>query len=485
MRWRSGARARALRALATSAASCVSLVSLSAGAIEYDVHAESFAQAYQVRGPFGTPVLSTRRFTQTLTLAVTHSFGERAPSLALRVRLRFDGEFGDSCGGLAGRCLEETTRERRTDFVPGFERRSVDLPYAYFDASNLFRGLLDVRVGRVLSSDVLGFFAFDGARARAYLGRFATVEVYGGLEVRGGFALSNARFERDGVLRLDRSAWEPSLAPFVTDSKHAPVVAVAIETAPWLPAFARATYRRVWTADGTSEERLGAAIDAQLHPRVRLEGRAAYSLPHRAFSVLGGSVRYENRMAGLSVDAGFERVRPTFDPSSIWASIWADSVDEARLRVASRARGPWMISAIAHGRRYAQAESGPSTNAPSSGDRWHGGATFSFVYDGTAWDLGARAVGEVGAVGARGGVDVDAAFEPWAGRLRFDGRASLWGNYDASRPERSGPTLALVAGAAAKLGPIAWLHVDGEYDANAIVGHRARVQATLVIGAQP
>lgn len=463
----------------------VALVSVDARAIEYDVHAESFAQAYQVRGPFGTPVLSTRRFTQTLTLAVTHSFGERAPSLAVRVRLRFDGEFGDACGGLAGRCLEETTRERRTDFVPGFERRSVDLPYAYFEANNLLRGALDLRVGRVLAADVLGFFAFDGARARAYLGRFATVEAYGGLEVRGGFALSNARFERDGVLRLDRSAWEPSLAPYVSDSKHAPVVALAIETAPWLPAFARAAYRRVWTADGTSEERIGAAVDAQLHPKVRVEGRAAYSLPHRAFSVLGGSVRYDDRASGLSIDAGFERIRPTFDPSSIWASIWSDAVDEARVRFARRAEARWMMSAIAHGRRYAQAESGPSTNAASSGDRWHGGATLSFVYDGFAWDVGARASGEIGAIGARGGIDVDASFEPWTGRLRFDGRASLWANYDASRPERTGPTLALVAGAATRLGPIAWLHVDGEYDANSIVGHRARLQATLVIGAQP
>ncbi|MBL8681268.1 MAG: hypothetical protein JNK05_18970 [Myxococcales bacterium] len=484
MTWRMLSRRDHVACVALVAAAS-SLVAPEARAIEYDIHAESLAQAYQVRGPFGTPVLSTRRFTQTLTLAATHSFGERAPALAFRVRLRFDGEFGDACGGLAGRCLEETTRERRTDFVPGFERRSVDLPYAYFEANNLLRGALDLRIGRVLSSDVLGFFAFDGARARAYLGRYATIEAYGGLEVRGGFALSNARFERDGVLRLDRSAWEPSLAPYVSESKHAPVVAVAIETAPWLPAFARATYRRVWTSDGTSEERIGAAVDAQLHPRVRLEGRAAYSLPHRAFSVLGGSVRYDDRAAGLSVDGGFERIRPTFDPSSIWAAIWADGVDEARVRVAHRGRGPWTFSAIAHGRRYAQSESGPSTNAASSGDRWHGGGTIAFVYDGVAWDVGARASGEAGAIGARGGLDLDASFEPWAGRLRFDGRASLWGNYDASRPERTGPTLALVAGAATKLGPIAWLHVDGEWDANAIVGHRARLQATLVIGAQP
>jgi hypothetical protein len=481
-RWRRTS-ASARRVGAAAIALCAS-APRGARAIEYDVHAESFSQAYQVRGPIGAPVLSARRFTQTLTLSVTHAFGERGPRLALRVRLRFDGEFGDACGGSAGRCLEETTRERRTDFVAGFERRSVDLPYAYFEATGLLRGALDLRAGRILSSDVLGFFAFDGARARAYLGRIATVEAYGGLEVRGGFALSNARFERDGVLRLDRAAWEPSLAPFVSSALAAPVVAVAVETAPWLPAFARASYRRVWTADGVSEERLGAALDAQLHGRVRVEGRAAYSLPHRAFSVLGGSARVTAARDWV-IDVGFERIRPTFDPSSIWASIWADAVDEGRVRVMHRGVGPYSVSGSLHGRRYAQAESGPSTGASSASDAWNGGGSLTCLYDGPAWDVGLRATAEGGVVGARGGVDIDGAFEPWGGRFRFDARASVWGHHDVTRPERSGPTLALVGGAAAKLGPIAWLHVDAEYDHNAVVGHRARLAATLVVGAQP
>ncbi len=455
-----------------------------AHSFEYDVQADSYAQAYQVRSPWGGPVLSARRFTQTLTFAITHSVAERGPRLALRVRLRLDGEFGDACGGGAARCLEETTRDRRSDFVPGFERRTVDVPYAYLDASGLLRGALDLRVGRVLTSDVLGFFAFDGGRARAQLGSYATVEAYGGLEVRGGFALSNARFERDGVARADRSAWEPSLAPYVSDRAYAPVFAVAIETPSWLPAFVRAVYRRVWTRDGVSEERVGAAVDAQLHPRVRLDGRAAFSFAHRAFSVLGGGLRWDATRA-ITVEASVERARPTFDPSSIWATIWADAVDDARVRVGYRGASLWSLSAAVHGRRYAQAEAGPSNGAAAAEDRFHLGATVSFLRDAAAWDVGVRAMGEAGPVGARGGVDVDAAFEPWGGRVRLDGRVSAWGNYDALRPERSGPSLALVGGGAAKLGPIATLHVDGEYDLNALAGHRFRAMATLSIGARP
>lgn len=471
--------------IAALVCSATVMVERGAQAIEYDVNAESFAQAYQVRGPWGGPVLSARRFTQTLTVAITHRVAERGPRLALRVRFRFDGEFGDACGGGAARCLEETTRERRTDFVPGFERRSVDLPYAYFDASGLLRGALDLRVGRVLSSDVLGFFAFDGARARAYLGSVATVEAYGGLEVRGGFSLSNARFERDGVFRSDRSSWEPSLAPYVSDRAYAPVVALAIETPSWLPAFARAVYRRVWTRDGVSEDRIGAAVDAQLHPKVRLDARAAFSFAHSAFTVMGASVAWDASRT-VFFEASFERLRPTFDPSSIWAAIWADAVDDARVRCNVRSeQSLWSSSAALYARRYAQSESGPSLNAAVAQDRYFAGGSLAFLRDAAAWDVAIRAMGEGGAMGARGGVDVDASFEPWGGRVRFDARASLWGNYDPVRPERSGPSLAVVGGAAVMLGSLARLHIDGEWDHNVVAGDRFRLGATMVIAAKP
>ncbi|MFO0557191.1 MAG: hypothetical protein U0269_04175 [Polyangiales bacterium] len=477
--------ARSKWGTATLVAIATGLVATRASAIEYDVNAESFAQGYQVRGPWGGPVLSLRRFSQTVTVAITHRMGERGPRLALRVRLRFDGDFGDACGGGAARCLEETTRERRTDFVPGFERRSVDLPYAYFDASGLLRGALDLRVGRVLTSDALGFFAFDGARARAYLGSIATVEAYGGLEVRSGFSLSNSRFERDGVFRADRSSWEPSLAPYVSDRAYAPVVAIAVETPAWLPAFARAVYRRVWTAQGVSEERIGAAVDAQLHPKVRLDARAAFSFAHSAFTVIGASLAWDVTRA-VFAEASFERVRPTFDPSSIWASIWADAVDDARLRCNVRSEGSlWSASAALYGRRYAQADAGPSTNAAVAQDRYNVGGSIAFLRDAAAWDVAIRAMGEGGAVGARGGLDVDASFEPWGGRVRFDARGSLWANYDSVRPDRSGPALALVGGASVMLGALARLHVDAEWDHNAVAGDRFRLGATMVVGARP
>ncbi len=465
---------------------CVALLwSKTVRAVEFAVEAHTAAQAYQIRSPVGGPVLSARRVTQTLGLSATHAFGRRGPRFTLRARLRIDGDFGDACGGSAARCLEETTRERRTDFVPGFERRSVDLPYAYVELAGLWDGGLDVRVGRVMVSDVLGFFLFDGAKARARLGDVVVAEALAGLEVRRGFGLSNGRFERDGVLRLDRSGWEPGLAPYVSDAVPAPMVAVALETPAGLPAFARAVYRRVWSVDGVSEERVGAAVDASVHPWVRLRGAAAYSLPHRAFSVLGGSVSVSKPFAPWSLEGSLERLRPTWDPSSIWAALWADGTDEARVRGGLRLGERLALSAAYWARRHALSESGPSRGASWATDLFSAGGSLSMGMDAAAWDFGARVQAESGSAGARAGVDLDGAISPWGERLRLDGRASLWWQRDAIRADRSGLSLSLVAGAATQLGALAWLHVDGEYDRNAIVGDRFRVSATLAVGATP
>jgi hypothetical protein len=465
--------------------SIVLVCGASARAIEYAVDAQTVAQAYQVRAPFGGPVLSARRVTQTIGLSVAHAFGARGPRFSLRARLRIDGDFGDACGGAAARCLEETARERRTDFSPGFERRSIDVPFAYVDVSGLWGGAVDARAGRVMTADVLGFSLFDGARVRARFGAALTAEALVGLEVRRGFALSNGRFERDGVLRLDRAGWEPSLAPWVSDAIPAPLVGVAIETPEGLPAFARAVYRRVWTAEGVSEERAGASADAALHPWVRVRGTSAYSIPHRAFSVLGASVTVARPLAAWSVEGAIERVRPTFDPGSIWASLWADGTDEARARASLRAHERLALSVSAWGRRHALSESGPSRGAAWARDLYSAGCAWTAAYDAPAWDLGARAQVEAGSSGERGGLDVDGAIEPWGDRVRLDGRASLWWQRDAIRADRSGLSLSVVGGAATRLGALAWVHLDGEYDRNAIVGDRFRVSATLAVGASP
>ncbi|MDP3278106.1 MAG: hypothetical protein Q8Q09_23170 [Deltaproteobacteria bacterium] len=457
-----------------------------ASAVEYDIDTQTLAQAWQWRSPWGGPVISRRTLNELVTVSLVHRGGPRDPVARLHFRLRFDNDFGDACDGIASRCLEETAPERRTDYVPGLVRRSIDLPYAYLDVSNLLRGALEARVGRMVHVDALGFFAFDGARLRVALGSYAIAEVYAGLEVRNGFALSSGRFERDGVSRADRSSWPLSLAPSVKQNLYAPVVAAALETPAFLQTFARATYRRVWTSEGIAEEKLGASVESSVHPLVQLSGRTVYSLPQRQLSELRASVSVRTERNSLRAEAQIQRIRPSFDLTAIWSAFWVDAVDEGSLTLIAVPSPSLSLRTWINARRYATAEGGPSLGAASTADSWLGGGGTSVSYfPRRSLQLELRAQGEGAAFAARGGLDAQVLFAPWGQRLLFDARASLWANHDPSRIARSGAFSSLVAGASLALGPGVRLHADVQHDHSASVGHRIRVGLSLVIGVQP
>jgi hypothetical protein len=446
-----------------------------------EVRAETYAQAYQVRGPFGAPVISSRRVSQALSLAVVEPPADpRGVTVSLRLRLRLDADFGEACDAVTDRCLDETNRERPGEFEPLFARRTIDLPFAYLDVSRLARGALDVRAGRIFQVDPLGFFVFDGARARLHLGGLAVAEALAGLETRAGFPLANGRFERDGLIRADRAGWDPALAPYVVHRQMAPVVGFALETAGSEPVHARASWRRVWTDAGIAEDKLGAAVEARLGERVLLYGDGVFSVPERQLTTatLGGEWQpTRGTRGGLELS----RYRPSFDLNSIWASFWADGTDDLRAyaSVALSPRvtlsGSWTV------RRYALSESGAGAGGEGVDDSWNTGGMASLVATTPAWQGALRARAEGGAVGARAGIDGDAAWWALPQQLRLDARVSLWHADDELRPERAGLSFGGVVGATVRMGAVADLHLDLEDDVNRVVGHRFRLAAILAL----
>ena len=71
------------------------------------------------------------------------------------------------------------------------------------------------------------------------------MELYGGLEQRGGFFLSSARFEQDGVTRGDRSNYDASAWPSFQPAAIAPAIGASVETQGLTYIHSRITYRRV------------------------------------------------------------------------------------------------------------------------------------------------------------------------------------------------------------------------------------------------
>ncbi len=450
-----------------------------AAAFDAEVRADTQAQAYQVRGPGNATLLSLRRITQTLTLGGVERT-RRMGTWSVRARLRLDSDFGSSCDPTTDRCLDELNRSRAADFAPLFARRSVDLPFAYLEGSGLIGGSTTVRLGRQLVIDPLGFFLFDGARARVSVAGRVVFEAYGGLETRTGFPLSNGRYERDGVIRADRTGWDPSLASRVRDASLAGAVAAAVETAGDGPVFARATWRRVWGADGVAEEKLGASVDVTLSPSWRAFAEAVHSIPQQTVANLTLGASYADD-SERSFGVELSRWRPTFDLTSVWASFWTDPTDDARVRGALPLGRGWTVTASTFGRRYALSESPASPSSPLLSDAWAGGGDGALLLRRPRYEGSLRAHGEGGELGVRAGADLTGrAWLRWQ-VLRVDAALSAWWVDDPLRPERSVASLGVMAGATVRIGRVADVQLNVEDDVNRIVGHRLRAVAVVTL----
>ncbi len=453
-----------------------------AGAITAEVRAETQGQSYQLRGPYGAPVLSFRRLTQTLSLgAQERSDDPRGYILTIRARLRIDADFGASCDPTTDRCLDEINQARGAEFAPLFVRRAVDLPWAYLDLERLAGGRLDLRGGRQLVVDPLGFLLFDGARTRLRLGDRLVLDAYGGLETRAGFPLSNGRYTRDGLVYADRTGWDTTLAPHVQDRALAWLVGAGLDLRELGPVSARLAWRTVRGRAGVVEEKFGASVDLQLSRRARVVSETVYSVPQGMVS--WASLAFEHatprgRVLGMEI----ARSRPVFDLTSIWASFWIDPTDDLRVH------GEWPLGSRATlvlaglVRRYAlDAASTEALANRGAADRalWAAGGTAGVSLRQARGDASLRTTFEHGDVASRAGGD--AVWRWWLrpGRVRLDASASLWWTRDALRPERDLTSVGLVAGALFRLGAVADVHLSIEDDINRIVGHRVRAMGIL------
>lgn len=454
-------------------------------AFDAEVRAESTLSSWQVRGPAGAAVLSLRRYTQTLSVAgASRPEDPRDPIVRVRARLRIDSDFGSACEPGTDRCLDELNRSRAAEFAPLFARRAVDLPFGFVEVAGLGRGRLDLRAGRQLIVDPVGFFLFDGALARLNLGAIASVEAYGGWETRAGFPLSNGRFERDGLIRADRTGWDRSVATAVVDRAAAAVVGAAVEFRPSSRLDARVSWRRLWGADGVVEEVLAARSDLQVTSTVRVFAEAVYMVPMSTVTTAAAGVEGVPTRAGRwSLEV--LRVRPVFDLTSIWASFWVDPTDEARgsfsypvARMVDLSLGAWV-------RRYLLDSETPTNSAASLGTPLNTGGSASLRVRRSRWETTARGSVEGGELGLRANADV--SLQAWVLRrvLRLDALVSYAHVRDALRADRTLDGLGLVLGATAVLGRIAQVSVSLEDDLNSVVGHRIRAVAVLQLRAPP
>jgi hypothetical protein len=476
-----------------------------ANALDAEVDSTLAGQVYEYSSPFGSPSVSRRRILETLSLGIYHLEGERpapgGPEFNVRIRLRLDADPGIGSE-------ERTYSATSTQFVPGLEVAPVDLMYAYLEGRKLLGGWLGFRLGRQYVTDALGWWAFDGGLVRLTTPVFFAAEVYGGLEERGGLFFSTPRFEQQGMYRGDRSGYGLDADPQFQQAKIAPAIGAAIESAgvTWL--HSRLDYRRVinqgstfiyesttytgvqqtYTANRTSSERIGYAVDATLWNFAGAKGGLVYDLYNAGFSTwyaqLDGYIT-----SGLTIGADYEYFRPTFDNDSIFNFFTHNPMRTITGRAALDA-GHFDIAASGGARSFTT--DGDPNVLTVAADRTNTAlynqvsetdllGNLSARFRTHSLRTGFRGLIETGDRGRREGGDLYGEHDWLGGRWLGEARVSLYDWKDDLRPDRSTTSFGYVLGVGFRPSTVARALVEFEHDMNKLVGQRYRLLALLNI----
>lgn len=305
-------------------------------------------QGYEVASPWGYE-LSRQRYLQTVGFGLYHLQGKyqpNKPDYNMRVLFRVDADFGYGTHLSSDLSASETDYEVAggTRFIPGLQSANFDLMAAYVEGKNIAGGWLSFRAGRQYITDSLGWWSFDGGLVKLHTPAFFDIELYGGLEQRGGMILSTSRYEPQGVWRGARTGFDEAGGPLSSDfpsyqfASYAPAIGAAIESAgpSWI--HGRITYRRVYntgeaftrqypdpvgggypTVEGLriSSERLGYAANVNKTDLGGVKGGFSYDFYNQLFpTAFGGVELYLGDKVTLGLDA--DHYNPTFDADSIF-----------------------------------------------------------------------------------------------------------------------------------------------------------------------
>jgi hypothetical protein len=515
-------RRRAFPAPAVVAVLAVAvLAARPASATDAEVTSDSAAQAYDLRSPTGETLLSRRRFTSMLGVGVYDLFdlhraaepGDPAvPEINFKARLRYDADYGISGG---------TTDPRNPSaLVPGVAQSNVDLMYGYIEGRRFLRGWLGFKLGRQYVTDALGWWSFDGGQVSVTTPWFVKAEIYGGLEQRGGLALSSSRFESDGVWRGNRQSYDPSLYPQFQPAAIAPAYGAALESTgvTWL--HARLTYRRVYDTgasnttefasglvspavyDGTriSSDRLGYAIEANLHDYGGVKAGIVYDFYNdeatQGYATVDGTIGKK-----VTVSADYDYYVPTFDADSIWNFFAGEPMNDVglranvdltdhlsfagggKLRVYSVQTAP---QAPGNGSSYSPYPNyAPGLDLfPGNGHPFDEGGNLSARYRTGATLVSLRGAGNWGDEGDRVGADI-AAQHVFESRYVTSVRTGVWQWDDKLRPDRDATSFSYVLGMGYRFAPRCSTLFEFEHDMNRLVGQRIRLMLMLSLAVGP
>jgi hypothetical protein len=305
-----------------------SLLTAATVAQGYDQQVTStlWAEGYSIPARDGS-LTSRRRIVEDLHLAAWNLFsGEsepyyEGPRLSVELGLRLDTDFAVG--------PDESNPGNDPAYVAGLRPMQMDMMFGYIDARGFWSGSLDVRAGRQVRLDTLGYFAFDGGEMVVYVPIGLAVSTFFGYEVRGGDLLGYDQLELDGVDSGGRDELEADRYGDRTEPEPRLAVGTEISWTPWRWLDAGFAVRTVGLSQPVADQRLGGRLTLGNRP-VRAFGRLVWNpmLDRRddlsqAFvdQTLVSEADAELEVSPhevLTLAAEYHLYRPTFEADSIF-----------------------------------------------------------------------------------------------------------------------------------------------------------------------
>jgi hypothetical protein len=423
----------------------------SAHSYDQQITSTLWAEGYSVPARDGS-LVGRRRIVEDLHLAAWNLLSGEAdpyyegPRLSIELGLRLDTDFA----------IPASVRDpdEYDTYVPGARPMQMDVMFAYVDARGFWNGSLDVRAGRQIRLDTLGYFAFDGAELVVYMPVGLSVSTFFGYEVRGGDLLGYDQLELDGVDSGGRDD-ELDADRYGDRSDPNPRMAVGTEISlsprSWFDAGF--SVRTVGLSEPMADQRLGGRLTLGTRP-VRAFGRVIWSplLDRRddlseAFveQTLVSEADAELEVTphdAISVLAEYHLYRPTFEADSIFNVFNLLPQNDLGGRVVTRI-GPFGASVWGFSRLVDESAglSGDETDAWVSGAGGGLGGNYRTATNRVSARLsGLREWGET-----RVGAELGGGHEFLNGRLWAGLRGSYWHIADGFSEQLSGDVVGYAA----------------------------------------
>lgn len=431
-------------------AAAVATAADSARGYDQQVNSTLWAEGYSVPARDGS-MTSRRRIVEDLHLAAWNLLRDEAdpyyqgPRLSIELGLRLDTDFAVGA--------DESDPGDASAYIPGLRPLQMDVMFAYVDARGLWDGSLDVRAGRQIRLDTLGYFAFDGAEMVVYLPIGLSLSTFVGYEVRGGDMLGYDQLELDGVDSGGRDELEADRYADRVDPEPRMAVGTEISVAPvrWLDVGF--SVRAVGLSQQLADQRLGGRLTLGTRP-VRAFGRVVWSPMLDRQDDLGEAFVEQTLVSeadaelevtphdALSVLAEYHLYRPTFEADSIFNVFDLMPQNDLGGRIVGRA-GPFGVSLWGFARLADQSAglSGDETDTWASGAGGGLGGNYRTLTNRLSARLsGLREWGET-----RIGAELGGGHGFLNGRLWTGLRGSYWHIADSFSEKLSGDVIGYVA----------------------------------------